>query len=742
MRNKIYEKSILREILYTKARFISILLIIFLGVAFYAGIKSTGPDMDKSINEYYKNQNLMDSKVISSLGLTDKDLDLLKNNDKIRDYYGSHTIDANLTNLNSVVRFMEYNPKNNINKYEVLEGRLPENSGEIAIDKQALNVNKDIKIGDIFTIDTDKDTMKSFKKKTYKIVGIVKSPMYIEKESRGATNVGKGAVDYFTVVNSNDISMDVYTEIYVRFKNLENLDTYFKEYKAKIEENNKYLEKLYAKRKIDRVEEIKADAQVEIDKAAKEIEDGKNQLQEGKDQYEKGVADYEKNIKAGDLKLSQGKKALDKAQKEIDKQREILAAGEVQLVKAKEEIDKAKQEFLNQGINPDEDTSSIKGNVENLNNLKNTYSTISSDIKNTVNNLEAGSDIPSDKIQYWKSIISNQSLGLTDLVGLVNELEKQPSNISLANNLASSIDSASKKVETNISNLNTLLAGITSYQQGKKQYEEQITTFNNGKVQLQQGQEQITKAKAEIIKGEKELEKGKTQGKIELDKAKQEIVKGEKELAEGEEKLNDEKEKLNELTESKYMFFNRNDNPGHSSLGDSIKSLDNIASVLPVFFFLVAILICLTTMTRMVEENRIEMGTLKALGYNNIEISKKYVIYASLASISGSVLGILIGCSVLPYIISDAYGSLFSLPKLTVYYYPLYIIQSIGISILCTAGATIFVLWNELKSSPSNLMKPKAPKLGKKIILERITPLWNRFSFKQKVTFRNIFRYL
>ena len=152
-------------------------------------------------------------------------------------------------------------------------------------------------------------------------------------------------------------------------------------------------------------------------------------------------------------------------------------------------------------------------------------------------------------------------------------------------------------------------------------------------------------------------------------------------------------------------------------------------------------MICLTTMTRMVEENRVEIGTLKALGYGNFEISKKYIIYASLASISGCILGILIGSNILPSVISNAYESLYSLPKVSIHYYNSYIIQSMVVSILCTVGASLFVISVELKDKPSNLMKVKAPKVGKKILLERITPLWKRLNFNYKVTFRNIFRY-
>ena len=678
MKYRAYKKSITREILSSKARFASILVIILLGVAFFSGIKSSGPDMNKAINELYKNQNLMDSKIVSTLGLSDKDLELLKNNDKILDFYPSHTIYANLENINSVVKFMEYDKNNNINKFIIVDGRLPQNSGEIALDEQALKVNKNLKIGDTYTIQSDEDTMKSFNKKTFKIVGIVKSPMYMEKESRGTTTVGKGSIDYFAVVNKDDISMDAYTEIYVRFKNVQNIDAYSDEYKDIMEENNKYLENLYSDRKIDRVEEIKATAQEELDKAyaeieenenkllsaQKEIESGKEKLQEGKKQYEQGLKSYEDEIKAGELSISNGKKELVKAQEEIDKQKKNLNAGKEKLNEAKILLDNTKQSLLAQGIDPDQ----------------------------SIENIE---------------------------------------------------DSTS-----------SIIPLVTKYQQGKKQYEEQLAALNYGEAELQEGQKQLENAKVELTKGEKDLENGKIKGKSDLAKAKEELevsqqtlTNGEAEIKENAQKLLDAKEEIKkeqdkiDSIEGKYYFFDRTDNIGYSGLKDSINSLDSIASVFPVFFFLIAVLICLTTMTRMVEENRGEIGTLKALGYNDLEISRKFVVYASLASIIGSVIGILIGCNILPQIINTSYGSLYNLPSLTIHYYPSYVIQSILISILCTVGAALYVLRVELKSTPSNLMRAKAPKIGKKILLERITPLWKRLNFNQKVTFRNIFRY-
>ena len=450
---KANSKITIREILSSKARFFSILVIILLGVAFYSGIKSSGPDMNQAVNEMFEEYSLMDGKVVSNFGIDEEDVKLLQDDERISDVFATYSFDVNLLNTSNVVKFMEYDPESSINNFIVVDGRLPENPGEIALDEEAIRLNKNLQIGQEYVVEAEEGTGDYLNQTTFTIVGIVRSPMYLENGARGTTSVGKGSVDYFAVINGADISMDVYTEVYVRFANLEGIDGYSEEYSELMEENKAYLETLFAERKEEKEAEVP-----------------------------------------------------------------IFSS-----------------------------------------------------------------------LQYYVS--------------------------------------------------------------------------------------------------------------------------------------------------------ERTDNTGYGAYKDSIESLDNIASVLPVFFFLLAAMICLTTMTRMVEENRMEIGTLKALGYRDFEIAKKYIIYAALASITGCILGILVGSTILPMIISNAHESLYSIPKVKVTYYPAYIIQSMVISILCTVGASLFVIWMELRSKPANLMRAKAPKIGKRILLERITPLWKRLNFNYKVTFRNLFCY-
>lgn len=697
MKTNVYRKSIKREISSSKARFASILLIIFLGTAFFAGVRSTSPDMNYASNEYFKNLNLMDSRIVSTLGLTEDDVEILKDDERILSYVPSRSFDVSLSNMNNVVKFMEFNEEDNekINTLDVVEGRLPENSGEIVLDSEVLTKSPDLKIGDSFEIESDMDSMDKFKRKSFTIVGFVNSPMYIETGSRGTSSVGKGTVDYFAVINCEDINMDVFTEIFVKYKNVEGLNTYSDEYKSLMEENTEYLKELFREREDLRVEEVKSQARDKMKDALKEVKDGeeklnsakeeiasgKEQLEKGKLQYEQGLREYESKKATGMAQIAEGEKALAKGQEEINNKRKTLADGEKALSSAKAQLDAARQNLINQGVNPEEGTSKYEEELKML------------------QQMEAAGDTT---------------------------------------------------VASQIQGLKTLISGISSYNSGKAEYEKNFAEINAGKAKLEEAQAEINTKRVELNKGKKELEDAKIkieQSKTKLEESEEKLNKGQEEidknkssLEEGKNTLKEKQDEINNISGT-YYYFDREDFSGFTGYRDAINSIKNIASFLPLFFFLVAVLICLTTMTRMVEEKRIEIGTLKALGYSNFEIAKKYIVYASIASIVGSILGIVVGCNLFPRVISTAYSVMYNVGKIKIIFYPSYIIQTMLISIACTVGAALVVLKGELMNKPCDLMRAKAPKLGKKILLERITPFWKRMNFNQKVTLRNIFRY-
>jgi efflux ABC transporter, permease protein len=235
------------------------------------------------------------------------------------------------------------------------------------------------------------------------------------------------------------------------------------------------------------------------------------------------------------------------------------------------------------------------------------------------------------------------------------------------------------------------------------------------------------------------------EGKAKLDENKKEYenskIEAEEKLAEAQQKLNSAREDIKKIEKCKWYIQDRTDNTGYTNIFDAIKTMSNISKMFPVIFYLVSVLISLTTMTRMIEEERIEIGTLKALGYTNTQIISKYILYSALACVIGGILGMTIGLYLLPNIVWKLYSMIYNIPKFYCTYRVEIGLLGIIIAFLCIGGATIIVAKKELKEMPSVLMRPKPPKKGKRILLEKMTFIWKRFNFSQKVTARNIFRY-
>ena len=278
------------------------------------------------------------------------------------------------------------------------------------------------------------------------------------------------------------------------------------------------------------------------------------------------------------------------------------------------------------------------------------------------------------------------------------------------------------------------------------QISESEKTLSEGQAEIAANEKKISDGEKEIEENEKKLSDGKKEIKEnekKLEDARKEIEDGEKELADGKKEYEDAKKEIEELEEPEWLITDRNDLPEYSDYGDNADRIRNIGQVFPVIFFLVAALISLTTMTRMVEDQRTQIGTLKALGYSKFAIMSKYINYALLATVGGSICGVLIGEKVLPYIIISAYGIMYHnmASNLQIHYEFTYAVTASVAAVVCTLGATLFSCYRELSETPASLMRPPAPKEGKRVLLERITFFWKHLSFSWKSTLRNLFRY-
>ena len=345
------------------------------------------------------------------------------------------------------------------------------------------------------------------------------------------------------------------------------------------------------------------------------------------------------------------------------------------------------------------------------------------------------------------------------------ELEKGQKQLKAAKK---KLNKAQKEIDSNAETLAAgqaeLDANVAKLNDSEAQYASGLEQYNSGARQIAENEAKLTSGEQEIAENEAKLADGEKEiadNKKKLQDAAKDLKKGEKDLADGkkeyedakkdaedeiaenQQKLNDAKKELEDLEMPEWMVTDREDLPEYTDYGDNADRLRNIGQVFPVIFFLVAALISLTTMTRMVEEQRTQIGTLKALGYKKSAIAAKYICYAFFATLLGSVLGMLIGEKIIPYIIITAYGIMYHnvANTISIDYQPGFALIASAASVVCTVGATIFASGKELQETPASLMRPPAPKEGKRVLLERLTFIWKHLSFSWKSTIRNLFRY-
>lgn len=333
---------------------------------------------------------------------------------------------------------------------------------------------------------------------------------------------------------------------------------------------------------------------------------------------------------------------------------------------------------------------------------------------------------------------------------------------------AETLAAGQAELDANVAKLNDSEAqyasGLEQYHSGARQIAENEAKLTSGEQEIAENEAKLADGEKEIADNEKKLADGEkeiTDNEKKLQDAAKDLKKGEKDLADGkkeyedakkdaedeiaenQQKLDDAKKELEDLEMPEWMVTDREALPEYTDYGDNADRLRNIGQVFPVIFFLVAALISLTTMTRMVEEQRTQIGTLKALGYKKSAIAAKYICYAFFATLLGSVLGMLIGEKIIPYIIITAYGIMYHnvANTISIDYQPGFALIASAASVVCTVGATLFASGKELQETPASLMRPPAPKEGKRVLLERLTFIWKHLSFSWKSTIRNLFRY-
>lgn len=718
-----YLKYIFREIKISLGRFLSILCIVAIGVAFFAGIKASAPDMKNSADTYFDKYNVQDIQVYSTIGLTKKDVAAINKIKGVKSVQPSFSMDtlSQIDSTQMVIKVISYGIDQKMNKIRVVEGRMPERENECLVEASSAT-NKlygTFHIGDTIKLQsgTDEALSKSLKHTKYKIVGTCYNPNYLSYE-KGSSNIGSGTVNSFIYIQNTNVLKDYYTEVDVCVKGAKDLDCYSDEYFDVVDPVLKKIKKISNKQIDARIQSYQSeldekkqeatdkfkdaenqfnDAQNKIDSGLSEIQSNELKLQNSKDQINQGWNEYYAN-----LQLLDNIPTLQNAIAQIEESEKKLP----ELLSQKEQVENGLQQ-----INAEGDLNTKRTLIQNAIDF---IDIALKKLENYPNSSDA--ETIRIKLNEKKELLQGQLSLIDQAIAKKAELEA----------ILPQIQSGIEQIQAGVAKKAELQSQLNQLLNAKNELNNAYVSLINGQAQYEDGVSKIEDAKNELNKSIEQLTLSKAEFNIQKHDALRELSDAQLEI---------------DKMEGKWIVLDRNSHYSYRDYGACADRMDGIAKVFPVFFFLVAALVCMTTMTRMVDEQRNEMGTLKALGYSKLQIASKYIIYALIASILGSILGCSLGMYLFPTVIFNAWNTLYNIDQIKFLFQPGLILLASGSVTGITLLATLYSIYSELIEMPSQLMRPKAAKAGKKILLERISFIWKRLSFLQKVTARNIFRY-
>lgn len=513
------------------------------------------------------------------------------------------------------------------------------------------------------------------------------------------------------------------------------------------------------------------DKQKEIEAGKAAIPAAREELNTQKQMCEEGL----KAVEAGEAELSKGEAALFGLKEQLSGLTSQYDSLHTELENVKAQLSTVRSQYeeaVNSGTAAEEELNALLNQISVLEEKEGSLSVQAETLRSQVETLKATVTETEQTITAQKQTFAQKRAELEGALseissGLISLEEKEQQLMQAENQ----IQAGQKEIEKGFAELKKQEEKLPAaeeeirkneklLEESQKQLDAAEKTLSEGQSELDAQAEKLAAAWSQISESEKTLSEGQAEiaanekkisdgekeieeNEKKLEDARKEIEDGEKELADGKKEYEDAKKEIEELEEPEWLITDRNDLPEYSDYGDNADRIRNIGQVFPVIFFLVAALISLTTMTRMVEDQRTQIGTLKALGYSKFAIMSKYINYALLATVGGSICGVLIGEKVLPYIIISAYGIMYHnmASNLQIHYEFTYAVTASVAAVVCTLGATLFSCYRELSETPASLMRPPAPKEGKRVLLERITFFWKHLSFSWKSTLRNLFRY-
>ncbi len=678
-----WHKNQRREVFKTLGRFLSILAIVSLGVGTFSGLKVTQNAMVDTADQYFRQYAMFDERLVSTMGLEKEDPAVFAALDGVKAAEGSVSMDV-LVTVESGASYVlaAHSITNDINRIKLTSGRMPQNDRECVGDARMLPKSM---IGTTIQISSENedDTKDAFAYDEYTMVGLADSTAYLNME-RGTTKLANGKITAFVYLPEGAFSTDYYTEIYITLQNADG-KIFSDSYDDTVAAMETPLETTLSERANARYTRIRQEAQ-------DELTDAEEKYQDGIDEYITSKADAEEKLKDAEDTLSDAKSDIAAGWNAIEK-------NQIKLDEAKDQYDAGLKAY-NQGKS-DFETAKTTALAE----------------------LDANQTIlDGQRTQLEAAMSAAEAGGDPDAIAAVQ------TQIDALNDAQAQLDGQRSAAETQFAATQAQLdATKVSLDEAKKQ-------IDSGNDDIKDGRRKLKQAQKDYDEGYQEYLDSKTE-------ADEKLADAERELEDGRLKIEDGKKEFAKIKAPSVYVLDRKTNVGYANFESDSSVVNGISKVFPVFFFLVAALVTMTTMTRMVEEQRTQIGTLKALGFGGGTIAWKFISYAGGAALLGGLIGFFGGSWLFPWVIWQAYGMLYGFaPIIYTLDWSLFVL-AISVSLLCSAGVTYLTCRAELRLSPAELMRPKAPKEGKRVFLERIPFLWKRLGFMIKISLRNVFRY-
>jgi putative ABC transport system permease protein len=740
-----FNRDTFRLIRNTFNRFFSLFMIVLVSSSFMMGLFSNGTILRESVDLYNDKDRLQDLQLYSSYGFCDEDISALRSNPDVEYVFGTKMVDAyGQISQGDVYVFRFEELDRTVNLFELVEGRMPENDREALILGDAVESASRLIGKKVAAYLNDGDIREHLKNDVFTIVGTCKSPAYISK-LLGASNCDNQDLNGVLFVPNENFIFDYYTSIYLKLKGTEELISYTGDYEEHIDaltgsiESTKNHQQSYLRDKI--------------------YNENLQKLNEAKKEFAQQKSD-------GEARLLEAKQKLEDANIELIVNESLLNTNRITLETSLAEIE-ANERLL------DQNEASLKDGIRQAEaasgmDFDTLYSEVSAAYTSYIMLKDANIDTGDYNQRFADELNKEKKNNLqriseidTELAALDPEaedyvekaaeltVERQSLEVrnavidqTLANYAGSSEEVAQQSKEEMMKAIDEQFDGSV-----EKTFI-QLRTLYEARAQLQTARIQLEAGKESAEEGMKALEDAKAQ----LEAGKRKYEQGLKEYNEGLMDFNDEIEKaqneLNKATEeledlpnASWIILDRNSHYSSYMFKNTIKQMSAIGYAMPFLFYLVAALVCMTTMTRLIDEQRSQIGIFMALGFSSGQVIGKYVVYALLATLSGGILGILFGQLVFPTVIYVTWRLMYDLPPIELYYPWQYVLICIAAFSILMSVVTFLVARGTMNEMPSSLLRPKAPKNSKRVLLERITFLWKRLPFTSKITARNIFRY-